>query len=292
MRYVLSVLILLFSISFLVVSCDDDTKTEDKLEACSPSNLTGTCEEGKICKDGTCISNDCSPECTNKTCGNDGCGGTCGNCNTDETCSDAGVCVAPSQDGKLGHKCSVEIECIDATNLCLASNEGDNFGICHQSCNGETDTSCTQTDYTCQAIPTGEFFCFPKEELGTVETGGLCDEENTCLRGWCLSAGGLSYCFDDCTTASDSSNECGGSECVDFGEGFYCEPVPSREVGERCTIAETCVDNGWCLTSNESNFYCFASCTTASDSSAECNGDACVEFGTAPNNSFYCTSEN
>ena len=40
-------------------------------------SFAGDCApDGKVCRDGGCVSLNCVPDCTNKTCGPDGCGGS------------------------------------------------------------------------------------------------------------------------------------------------------------------------------------------------------------------------
>ena len=65
---------------------------------CSPAKnavyLLMTCADGKVCKNGVCLTQStCTPSCIGKTCGDDGCGGSCGICVAGTNCQN-GACVS------------------------------------------------------------------------------------------------------------------------------------------------------------------------------------------------------
>jgi hypothetical protein len=182
--------------------------------------------------------------------------------------------------GEEGDPCSDECQEADCVvgNLCLG-------GTCSKKCSGPMDLTCS-AGKGCADISGGSglYYCVEIAGIGEDCSGGA-----ACVNdGWCLGNGVESYCFDKCTVAALNSDECGGEECVDFGDGFYCEIAPSRQEGEVCDMVNGCVDNGWCLGSGVGDSYCFNSCTTAAANSDECGGQECVHFGTAPNDGYYC----
>ena len=357
MRYILSMLILITSLSFFTIACGGDTTSSS--DACSATNTTGTCPTGKTCNNGVCVDNTtCTPSCTGKTCGDDGCGGSCGSCNAGETCNAAGTCETgtctpncagkvcgddgcggscgscnvgetcnangtcetgtctpncagkecgddgcggscgscnagencnangacetTSADGELGGNCSEQIACIDNTNLCLGPQGGQ--AICYQACNGASDTSCTQNNYTCQNVDSIGFVCLP-DPTGNTPIGGDCSSEACVEAAICLNPDAPT-CYEKCNAATDTCTT-SGYTCQDTGNadiGWVCAPHSepgTAQPGETCSAENNCVETAMCLTKQgETTSTCYEKCTAATDTCSQA-GYACVDTGVA-----------
>ncbi len=213
-----------------------------------------------------------------------------------------GICIKADDDcfnadgtrkggGEEGDACSDKCKEADCNvgNLCEK-------GSCSKKCSGPTDLTCG-TDRGCVDLTGGQgdarlYYC----------AGPIVGAGEDCLDAVC--ANGLSClgdqqtwanCFKPCTTVG-SEDECAsvgaGSKCENFGQvGNFCGAPQTQQPGEECDqFAHGCADDGWCLgTGGDNPSYCFEKCTTASDASNECTGNtACVHFGTAPNDGYYC----
>jgi len=268
MRYILSMLILLFSLSFFTIACGGDDTTDGN--SCSPA-----CSSNETCKDGKCVPNTCTPDCSGKTCGDNGCGGSCGTCNTGETCNAAGTCETETctpktcadlakECGTFNDGCGTNLECgtCDTGKYCNAGTC--EVGTCTPDCSGKNcgDDGCSgscgtcNTGETCNAAGTCEVdICTPKtcadlaKECGFANDGcgnnlncGNCGTGEICNAGTCE--------VDTCTpkTCGDLGRECGtvgdgcgtDLDCGDCGAGEYCSNVGVCETGT-CT-PKTCGD--------------------------------------------------
>jgi len=269
MRYVLSILVLFFSISLMTASCGgDDTSSETN--ACSPTNVNGDCEDGKVCENGTCVvkgtdtecsatnptgtcptgqtcnngvceTGTCTPECSGKVCGNDGCGGSCGTCNGSETCNDAGQCDA----GTCTPDCAGKV----------CGNDG-----CGGSC-GTCATGTCNAGGTCDA------------PAGDGEIGGTCSESIACVDAGaqCLSADGgvTNTCYQSCNGANDTSCTQAGATCTEINAeiGWICippAPAGTTPIGGDCA-AENCVAGATCGKTSAGS-TCYEDCTGTTDS--------------------------
>ncbi len=279
-------------------------------EHCTASGTceTGTCTPdcaGKVCGDdgcggvcGTCNANEtcnangqceagCIPNCAGKACGDNGCGGTCGTCNAGETCNSNGTCSAATGNGELGGNCDQNNPCNDNTNLCLGA-EGQQ-AHCYQPCNGEGDTSCTQTGYTCQDTQNANigWICLPGNEPGNAQPGESCSAENNCVAtAMCLSTDGgtTNTCYEKCTGATDTCSQGGNYKCVDTQNesiGWICmeQAAPGNaQPGESCSAENNCVDTAMCLsTDGGTTNTCYEKCTGENDTCSQGDNYKCVD---------------
>ena len=253
-------------------------------DPCSDKCQEADCNVGNLC-----LNHACSKPCTGPT---------------DLTCGTDRGCVDIAGDGGL-YYCGGPIvgageECLEAVCENGLSCLGDQktWAYCFKPCTtvGSTDECASVGEGSkCENFGQVGNFCGAPQ---TQQPGEECDQfSHGCADdGWCLGTGqgSPSYCFEKCTEASDASDECtGNTACVHFGtapnDGFYCDIAPSRNAGEECDMVHTCMNDGWCLSTGAGNpSYCFDKCETAGQNSAECNGQECVHFGTAPNDGNYC----
>jgi len=266
MRYLFSILVLALSMSFFIASCGGDDGNADN--SCSPSNPTGTCEDGKVCKNGMCVKDEgsCTPDCSGKVCGDDGCGGTCGTCNAGETCDANGQCQAgnnacspsnPNGTCEAGKVCK-NGHCVDDNN-------------CTPDCNGKVcgDDGCGGTCGTCNAGETcnANGQCQASSQPNPGELGGSCDQNTPCVDqdAMCLTASGVSSCYQSCNGANDTSCRQDGAVCMDTGNaqiGWICvPPAPpgNTPIGGDCS-QENCVAEATCGTVNNVS-TCYENCT-------------------------------
>jgi hypothetical protein len=264
MRQIFSLLILLISVSFFTIACGEDTKTTDN--TCSALNTNGTCEAGKVCQNGICVANTCTPSCANKVCGDNGCGGSCGSCNAGETCNAAGTCetstCTPSCTGKV---------CGD-----------DGCGGSCGSCN--TDQYCSDAG----ACVTGT--CTPScagKVCGTDGCGGSC---GTCNANETCNAAGTcetNTCTPNCTGKVCGNDGCGGS-CGSCNANETCNAAGTCDaaatdgaLGGSCSQTIACVDtDAQCLSADGGvTNTCFQTCNGTGDTCRQ-NGFECVDAGT------------
>ncbi len=273
------------------------TKADDECFNADGTRKAGG-NEGDPCSD-RCQEADCNVGnlCLNNTCSKP-CAGS-----TDLTCGTDRKCVDIAGDGGL-YYCNGPVvgageDCLNAVcdNGLSCLGDQQTWANCFKPCTTVGSTSeCASvgTGSKCENFGQVGNFCGAPQ---TQQPGEECDQfSHGCVNDdWCLGTGqGASYCFEKCTVASDASNECtGNTACIHFGtapnDGYYCDVVPSKNTGEECNIANTCLNDGWCLNTGQGNTsYCFDKCETAAENSSECNNQACIHFGTAPNDGNYC----
>ena len=102
----------------------------------------GTCQAGKACQSGACISS-CTPSCYGKECGNDSCGGSCGTCYTDKICSNNGECVDPITTCFSGN---IKPECINDVSKICEDNSAIIIKTCNNGCLYDTTEVCKKDE--------------------------------------------------------------------------------------------------------------------------------------------------
>ena len=210
--------------------------------------------------------------------------------------------IAPSRNP--GDECNMVNGCVD-DGWCLGTG-GDNPSYCFASCTEAKDVSDECGGETCVhfgTAPNDGFYC---EIAPSRNPGEECDAVNGCVDdGWCLSIGdGSSYCFAKCEAESDSDGtDCAGEACIKWGAppasgGFYCEIAPSAEFGDECDAMNTCLNDGLCLTTPDTeDALCYEPCTDATSVCTQdgftCvdSGDATIGWFCADNNATDCTAD-
>lgn len=137
------------------------TKKKSSSSSCSTSNPSGSCPDGQICQNGTCI---CQPNCQGKMCGNDGCNGSCGSCPSNETCQN-GQCIS----GESGYTCT--------TNGCTQGCS-ENYGYDEYDEENYDAPTCYTSEQSCQMSCT-------QAPCSSMYPNGMCNDGKVCVGGIC-----------------------------------------------------------------------------------------------------------
>jgi len=262
------------------------TQTEN--ERCEEAGFL-SCADGLFCALGVRVckvpTQDLGEECDNETLG----------CINDLFCNDDHVCVEKTEE--YGDKCNRNnLICKDGL-ACVQRLVGSHYqSNCLEICNEESDSSNECGGSTCLIEDSGSnlLYCEPNpekiknlgEECNNITTA--CIDGLTCFKDEFNNENPQykSFCYKPCDSVTDSDPSCKDSKACMNMEGsdtLLCEPSPDKtqNLGEECnSISAACVDGLNCA-SNENDIngakYCYASCTTESNSSNECSGNkACV----------------
>ncbi len=308
-------LIFLLSLVFMV-SCGSDSNDDPTGYTCAPANPTGTCEAGKTCQNGICVTqNQYTCSATNPT----------GTCETGKTCQN-GTCVTtsnacsatnPTGTCDAGKVCQ-NGTCVVQNNACSATNPTGTCdagkvcqnGTCvvqNNACSATNPTGTCEAGKVCQngVCVTSNTACSPTNPTGTCpagkvctngtctapadgQLGGACSETITCVGdGMCLTAdGGATFtCYEPCTGTNDSCTQ-SGYACVDTGVaeiGWICMEGAGpggTPIGGDCA-EENCVEGAMCLNTGAGTpSICYEKCTGTNDT-CTLNGYACVDTGVA-----------
>ncbi len=219
-------------------------------ELCSPQNLYGVCEPGKICNEGVC-ERLCSTVVTNgiceyedQVCFEGHCNYRCSHVRPNGICEEIGTkCV----NGECKFKCSETIKdgyCDDENKTCVD-------GYCKPICGPEELTGACEDQY--QICVNGE--C--KFQCSNNYPFGVCpDEGYGCLNGTCIEQCSQQFPNGSC----EQYFYCNNGTCEEVPCGIENPNGPCDTEGQRC-VQGICLNecsqqqpNGWC--SNE-NYVCY-----------------------------------
>lgn len=206
----------------------------------------GSCEKGKKCDNGTCISSTCNPSCENKKCGDDGCGGSCGICKDGENCLNG--------------------KCIKSLSSCVPQCTDKECG--NNGCGGQCG-SCGDGKICmkgkCIVSPCAGYCGTGPNKCGDDGCGrscGTCDKGNYCL----LPSATTLLVNGTCTKSNCKSNEIDvqntkfDNKCCDTNDNNYFNSNLGGYMVDSCcpkkyNCTNGCSPDGW-YKDDESNMFC------------------------------------
>lgn len=209
-------------------------------------------------------------------------------------CYGFGRCDQRTYDQPVGYACNFDAEC----EVGWCQDAGDNWSaFCTRRCGVGLEacpegTACVTdgdgtTNHHCR--PLNKDMTLPGD--GTMPTFAVCNRNEDCEGGLCLSSGGKRFCTKDCEVDGRGSNAaCGGcGECRDNGDElrfdfkFYCMPQGSNAIGEPCGMSADCkiaFCQGW---------LCSGQCIDLGEGVSSCPGDMqCVTGLFSDPNLYVC----
>ncbi|MGB0714419.1 MAG: hypothetical protein ACPGXK_00980 [Phycisphaerae bacterium] len=290
------------------VVCDQGQVCDPADGACKGCLGDGDCDDGNVCTDDACVSNECEftnntdacddgDNCTeNDACAGGGCAGTPVVCDMGQTCDPSdGVCKECLGDNDCddGNACTDDA-CTD--NACVFtdnSDECDDGDNCTENdvCNGG---SCAGSAVVCPP----EEICDPadgvcKECLTSADCddGNVCTDESCDSSGTCVFTNNTAACDDgdNCTdTDVCAEGSCAGSPVV-CGMGQVCDPADGSCKG--CLGDGDCNDGNPCTDDACVNNDCeYTNNTDSCDDSDNCTENDVCTNGACVGEAVECTN--
>ncbi len=239
-----------------------------------PCQEEGTCDQGS----GTCVYPDRPDQAPCE--GVEGLAGS-GMC-LDGVCYDFGRCDHRTYGQPSGYACNFDGECAEG----WCQEIGDDWSaFCTRRCGVGMDPCPEGMACVTDGEGTTDMHCRPlNKDLtlpgdGTMPMFAVCNRNEDCEGGLCLSSSGKRFCTGDCGSdgAADTAicGTCG--ECRDNGDElsfdfkFYCMPKGSNAIGEPCGMSADC-KIAFCQ-----GGQCSGQCVSLGDGVSSCPNDmACV----------------
>ena len=269
--------------------------------------------------DGDC--DPCYPSCEGQECGSNGCGGSCGECEDGLVCDDANCitqdgCVAWDGPGCGGCACE---ECVIAMDSYCGTSSWDSIcvGECENECGGCVppvfcdpacepgfeciDEECVPCEPDCDGLACGNDGCggsCGECVAGEDCMGGLCVNPNSCAGNCGGNADSGCFCDELCF---DNNDCCPGicGDCPDIGlcAAFACgNDECEAEAGEDCMLCPIdcgcgpdcglCPSGFVCTDDN----ICEADCVPTCEGK-DCGPDLCGGFCGECEDGFICTND-